>query len=211
MLCSTECPFSSDLLLILEKTLVCKILLFASQFQDIDCATCQVFPQMPECRFGLQVVRRFWIKNDARGAVEAMKKMTDHSVIISNSTVFFDGHAIQFLPLCPQELKSQGNSFCCNKLHFMHMQEIHVLSRLHQQIQFINIIVSVLCYSNWLLSTLVLQVLVDVLSVLMERTELLTLEICCMLIPLLNGLLASDQDRYLISADFKILWLCTWL
>jgi len=58
---------------------------------------------------------------------------------------------------------------------------------------------------------LVLQVLVDVLSVLMERTELLTLEICCMLIPLLNGLLASDQDRYLISADFKILWLCTWL
>jgi katanin p80 WD40 repeat-containing subunit B1 len=49
---------------------------------------------MPECRFGLQVVRRFWIKNDARGAVEAMKKMTDHSVIISNPTVFFDGHAI---------------------------------------------------------------------------------------------------------------------
>jgi predicted branched-subunit amino acid permease len=78
-----------------------------------------------------------------------------------------------------------------------------VLSRLHQQIQLINIIVSVLCYSNWLLSTLVLQVLVDVLSVLMERTELLTLEICCMLIPLLNGLLTSDQDRYLISADFQ--------
>jgi hypothetical protein len=42
-----------------------------------------------------------------------------------------------------------------------------------------------------------------VLSVLMERTELLTLEICCMLIPLLNGLLTSDQDRYLISADFQ--------
>jgi hypothetical protein len=80
---------------------------------------------MPECRVGLQVVRRFWIKNDARGAVEAMKKMTDHSV------------------------------------------------------------------------------LVDVLSVLMERTELLTLEICCMLIPLLNGLLTSDHDRYLISADFQ--------
>ncbi|CAK9232236.1 unnamed protein product [Sphagnum jensenii] len=70
----------------------------------------------------MQVVRRFWIKNDARGAVEAMKKMTDHSV------------------------------------------------------------------------------LVDVLSVLMERTELLTLEICCMLIPLLNGLLASDQDRNLMTA-----------
>ncbi|KAH9556503.1 hypothetical protein CY35_07G031700 [Sphagnum magellanicum] len=70
----------------------------------------------------MQVVRRFWIKNDARGAVEAMKKMTDQSV------------------------------------------------------------------------------LVDVLSVLMERTELLTLEICCMLIPLLNGLLTSDQDRNLMTA-----------
>jgi katanin p80 WD40 repeat-containing subunit B1 len=44
------------------------------------------------------------------------------------------------------------------------------------------------------------SVLVDVLSVLMERTELLTLEICCMLIPLLNGLLASDQDRNLVTA-----------
>lgn len=27
-----------------------------------------------------QVVRRFWSKNDMRGAVEAMKKMTDQSV-----------------------------------------------------------------------------------------------------------------------------------
>lgn len=28
----------------------------------------------------LQVVRRFWNKNDMKGAIEAMKKMTDHSV-----------------------------------------------------------------------------------------------------------------------------------
>jgi len=79
----------------------------------------------------MQVVRQFWTKNDAKGAVEAMKKMTDHSV------------------------------------------------------------------------------LVDVLSVLMERTELLTLEICCMLVPLLNGLLTSDNDRNLITALSLLLKLVT--
>lgn len=40
----------------------------------------------------------------------------------------------------------------------------------------------------------------DVLTVLMERSEVLTLEICCMLIPLLNGLLSSENDRYLSTA-----------
>jgi katanin p80 WD40 repeat-containing subunit B1 len=54
-----------------------------------------------------------------------------------------------------------------------------------------------------------LQVLVDVLSVLMERTELLTLEICCMLVPLLNGLLNSDNDRNLITALSLLLKLVT--
>jgi katanin p80 WD40 repeat-containing subunit B1 len=50
---------------------------------------------------------------------------------------------------------------------------------------------------------------VDVLSVLMERTELLTLEICCMLVPLLNGLLNSDNDRNLITALSLLLKLVT--
>ena len=39
------------------------------------------------------------------------------------------------------------------------------------------------------------QVLVDVLSVFMEKAEVLTLEICYILIPLLRGLLSSDNDR----------------
>jgi hypothetical protein len=38
---------------------------------------------------GLQVVRQFWTKNDAKGAVEAMKKMTDHSVMIFTSGLYF--------------------------------------------------------------------------------------------------------------------------
>lgn len=41
----------------------------------------------------------------------------------------------------------------------------------------------------------VVQVLVEVLSAFMEKADLLTLEICYMLIPLLNGLLSSDNDR----------------
>lgn len=40
------------------------------------------------------------------------------------------------------------------------------------------------------------QVLVDVLSVFMEKAEVLTLEICYILIPLLRGLLSSDNDRW---------------
>jgi katanin p80 WD40 repeat-containing subunit B1 len=70
----------------------------------------------------MQVVRRFWIKNDMKGAIEAMKKMADQSV------------------------------------------------------------------------------LVEVLSVFMEKTDLLTLEICYLLIPLLNGLLSADNDRFLVTA-----------
>ena len=31
----------------------------------------------------LQIIRRFWTKNDLKGAVEAMAKMADHSVGIS--------------------------------------------------------------------------------------------------------------------------------
>ncbi|KAG0582551.1 hypothetical protein M758_3G068100 [Ceratodon purpureus] len=70
----------------------------------------------------MQVVRRFWNKNDMKGAIEAMKKMADQSV------------------------------------------------------------------------------LVEVLSVFMEKTDLLTLEICYLLIPLLNGLLSTDNDRFLMTA-----------
>ncbi|XP_024357566.1 katanin p80 WD40 repeat-containing subunit B1 homolog KTN80.4 isoform X2 [Physcomitrium patens] len=70
----------------------------------------------------MQVVRRFWNKNDMKGAIEAMKKMTDHSVQV------------------------------------------------------------------------------EVLSVFMEKSDLLTLEICYLLIPLLNGLLSTDNDRFLMTA-----------
>lgn len=70
----------------------------------------------------LQVIRRFWTKNDLKGAVEAMAKMADHSV------------------------------------------------------------------------------LVDVLSCLVDRSEAFTLEVCTLLIPLLNGLLSSTFDRYLSTA-----------
>jgi hypothetical protein len=30
----------------------------------------------------MQVVRRFWMKNDVKGAMEAMAKLADHSVCI---------------------------------------------------------------------------------------------------------------------------------
>lgn len=70
----------------------------------------------------LQVIRRFWTKNDLKGAVEAMAKMADHSV------------------------------------------------------------------------------LVDVLSCLVDRSEAFTLEVCTLLLPLLNGLLSSTFDRYLSTA-----------
>jgi katanin p80 WD40 repeat-containing subunit B1 len=70
----------------------------------------------------MQVVRRFWNKNDMKGAIEAMKKMTDQSV------------------------------------------------------------------------------LVEVLSVMMEKSDVLTLEICYLLIPLLHGLLSTDNDRFLMTA-----------
>ncbi|KAG0554292.1 hypothetical protein KC19_12G080100 [Ceratodon purpureus] len=70
----------------------------------------------------MQVVRRFWNKNDMKGAIEAMKKMADQSV------------------------------------------------------------------------------LVEVLSVFMEKSDLLTLELCYLLIPLLNGLLSTDNDRFLMTA-----------
>ncbi|MCO5593434.1 hypothetical protein L7F22_047448 [Adiantum nelumboides] len=70
----------------------------------------------------LQVVRRFWTKNDLKGAVEAIAKMADHSV------------------------------------------------------------------------------LVDVLSCLVDRGDAFTLEVCTLLLPLLNGLLSSTYDRYLSIA-----------
>lgn len=34
----------------------------------------------------------------------------------------------------------------------------------------------------------------------MEKSDLLTLEICYLLIPLLNGLLSTDNDRFLMTA-----------
>ncbi|KAH7287794.1 hypothetical protein KP509_32G074800 [Ceratopteris richardii] len=70
----------------------------------------------------LQVVRRFWARNDLKGAVEAMSKMGDHSV------------------------------------------------------------------------------LVDVLSCLVDRGDAFTLEVCTLLLPLLNGLLSSTYERYLSTA-----------
>ena len=44
-------------------------------------------------------------------------------------------------------------------------------------------------------SFFLVQVLVEVLSVFVEKTDLLTLEICYLLIPLLNDLLGSENDR----------------
>lgn len=39
-----------------------------------------------DCNF-LQVVHRFWERNDIKGAIGAMEKMADHSVSILHSTV----------------------------------------------------------------------------------------------------------------------------
>lgn len=42
---------------------------------------------------------------------------------------------------------------------------------------------------------LVLQVLADVMSLLAEKTDVVTLDICSCLLPLLTGLVESDMDR----------------
>ncbi|KAJ7532830.1 hypothetical protein O6H91_13G021700 [Diphasiastrum complanatum] len=70
----------------------------------------------------LQVVRRFWMKNDVKAAIEATRKMGDNSV------------------------------------------------------------------------------LVDFLSIIMDRSDLFTLEICSILVPLLNGLLLTDLESHLKTA-----------
>lgn len=75
----------------------------------------------------LQAVRRFWDRNDVKGAIAAMEKMADHSVIA------------------------------------------------------------------------------DVVSILTEKTDIVTLEICACLLPLLASLLESDMDRHLcISLDMLV-------
>ncbi|CAM6102558.1 unnamed protein product [Calypogeia fissa] len=70
----------------------------------------------------MQVVRRFWMKNDVKGAMEAMAKLADHSV------------------------------------------------------------------------------LVDVLNVVMERSSVLSLEVTGLLLPLLNELLCSHNERHILTA-----------
>ena len=99
----------------------------------------------------LQIIRRFWTKNDLKGAVEAMAKMADHSVGISVKT--FHSYLHNF-----------------NK---------------------IRSITDVVAFIFLLFN----QVLVDVLSCLVERSEVFTLEACTLLLPLLNGLLSSNLDR----------------
>lgn len=50
-------------------------------------------------------------------------------------------------------------------------------------------------YSSFLLILLMLQVLADVMCLLSEKTDVVTLDICSCLLPLLAGLLESDMDR----------------
>lgn len=40
-----------------------------------------------------------------------------------------------------------------------------------------------------------MQVIADVVSILTEKTDIVTLEICACLLPLLASLLESDMDR----------------
>lgn len=51
------------------------------------------------------------------------------------------------------------------------------------------------------------SVLVDVVSVLIERTQVFTLEICAVILPLLTNLLSSEIDRYLNVALGTLLFL----
>lgn len=110
-----------------------------------------------------QVVRRFWNKNDMKGAIEAMKKMTDESVSAFINPVLL----LKFLCM------------------FYRLRSLLV------------------SFTRWAYPSegcvFVMQVLVEVLSVFMEKTNLLTLEICYLLIPLLNGLLSAEHDRFLLA------------
>jgi len=47
-----------------------------------------------------------------------------------------------------------------------------------------------------------IQVLADVISFLTEKNDMITLEICTCLLPLLGGLLESNLDRYKFELDY---------
>ncbi|KAK1264838.1 hypothetical protein QJS04_geneDACA017906 [Acorus gramineus] len=48
----------------------------------------------------LQVIHRFWQRNDVRGAINAMEEMSDHSVGISGSSVLREKSDVITLDIC---------------------------------------------------------------------------------------------------------------
>lgn len=94
-----------------------------------------------------QAVRRFWDRNDVKGAIGAMEKMADHNVSFLFLTIF----------------------------HPFALRNSSAQSRFISQLQ--------------------MQVIADVVSILTEKTDVVTLEISTCLFPLLASLLESDMDR----------------
>ncbi|KAK3028512.1 hypothetical protein RJ639_038580, partial [Escallonia herrerae] len=91
----------------------------------------------------LQVVRHFWERNDIKGAMNAMRKLPDHSV----------GVCQRIFQVC--------SLFCSLKSDLF-----------------------------------LLQVHADVVSVLLGKMEIITLDLFSCLLPLLLGLLDSKIDRH---------------
>lgn len=103
-------------------------------------------------------MRRFWDRNDVKGAIAAMEKMADHSV----GLLFLELLSVLFLPL-----------FFSQDLSLPFREDTAYLFYIHT----------------------LMQVIADVVSILTEKTDIVTLEICACLLPLLASLLESDMDR----------------
>ncbi|RWW31455.1 hypothetical protein GW17_00003912 [Ensete ventricosum] len=92
--------------------------------------------------YNLQVVSRLWERNDVKGVVGAIEKMSDYSVCTFDSCL----------------VRLQRST--CNVCNY------------------------------------IVQVSSDVLGCLKDKSDLVTLDICTSLLPLLTGLLESNMDRY---------------
>lgn len=92
--------------------------------------------------YNSQVVSRLWERNDVKGVVGAIEKMSDFAVCTIDS--------------CLVRLQRSTCNFCNN----------------------------------------IMQVSADVLGCLKDKGDIVTLDICTSLLPLLTCLLESNMDRY---------------
>lgn len=97
------------------------------------------------------MIHRCWDRNDIKGAINALARMSDHAV------------SILFLSLVGFPL-------------------------LYLLVIFFLLLIPNFC--------IMIQVTADIISLLTEKLDTITLDICSCLLPLLTSLLNSDMDRY---------------